>query len=234
MRQEDRLEAAVDSAIAYFDTSSEPHALLWLALMQRRFGIAAFADALQRFDTLLARNPDQAPTLRVFRRIADRENPLRPEDLQAVTHPSDLIIAYALYADRQPLPPVFAKALQRAAGQGGYYLTHVLLAWVWARENGCEPALPDGFVEEVFRANAAIVNADTGLVSDLRLEAAAFLHLAGQGALVDSAFVETVLVTQNDDGGWGRSRDDRGASDWHATVLALLLLLHRRTSPESH
>jgi hypothetical protein len=64
------------------------------------------------------------------------------------------------------------------------------------------------------------------VVNDLELEAAAFLYEAGQGALVDHAFVERVIATQNYDGGWLGSSDKQGDSDWHTTVLALLLLLH--------
>lgn len=227
------IESGIAQAVRFFRGSTEPHALLWLALIHRRFGVPEFADALSRFDGMVAASPERAASLRVFRRLADPAHRLDPEDLQAVTHPSDLIVVYALYADQQPLPPVFSKALMRAAAEGGYFLTHALLAWVWARDNASEPELPEGFIDELCRANAAIVNADTGIVSDLRLEAAAFLQLAGRGELVDESFFDTVLVTQNDDGGWGLSRDAGGASDWHATILALLLLLERRAPANS-
>jgi hypothetical protein len=90
----------------------------------------------------------------------------------------------------------------------------------------CNAELPAAFVDDLYRANAALISADATTVSDLKLEAAAFLHLAGQGARVDRTFVECVLRTQAGDGGWGKSRD--GRSDWHATILALLLLLHAK------
>lgn len=219
------LDTAIANAIDFFAASREPHALLWLDVMHRRFGVEAFADALQRFDQALTGQPEQLPILRVFRRIADPENPLRAEDLQAVSHPSDLIVAYALYCDRTALPPVYPKALYRAATEGGYYLTHALLAWVLIQENGYELALPDGFIDEVYSATAAIVNNDPTIVSDLRLEAAAFLYLAGQGARIDDVFVDRVLQSQKDDGGWGGSRAGQEGSDWHSTILGLLLLL---------
>jgi len=91
---------AIASAIGYFTGSREPFALLWLDVMHRRFGIAQFADALQRFDRALVERPKESPLLRVFRRMADRDNPLRLEDMDAVTHPSDRLVVCALYCDR--------------------------------------------------------------------------------------------------------------------------------------
>lgn len=232
LRAGKRLHAVVANAISFFDGSSEPHALLWLDVMHRRFGIEEFAEALQRYDQLLTEQPEQLPLLRVFRRIADRDNPLQVEDLDAVSHSSDRIIVCALYCDRLGLPPSFLEVLHKAARAGGYYLTHVLLASVWIREYGGKLTLPEEFINEVYRANAAMVNGDATMVSDLKLEAAAFLCLAGRGALIDDAFVESVLANQNDDGGWGNSRDGKGNSDWHATIVALLLLLHVKFSTE--
>lgn len=219
------LQDAIATAIGFFAGSREPFALLWLDVMHRRFGIPQFADALQRFDRVLAEPPRELPLLRVFRRMADRDNPLRLEDMDAVTHPSDRLVVCALYCDRLGLSPsFFADMLDKAANAGGYYLTHALLAVIWMREYGGDVELPAAFFENLYRANAALINADARTVSDMKLEAAAFLHFAGQGALVDRTFVESVLRTQAGDGGWGKSRD--GRSDWHATVLALLLLLH--------
>ena len=47
MRTEEELNTAVANAIDFFKESREPHALLWLAVMHRRFGIEKFADALE-------------------------------------------------------------------------------------------------------------------------------------------------------------------------------------------
>ena len=228
MRTEEGLNTAVANAIGFFKDSREPHALLWLAVMHRRFGIGEFADALQRYDRVLVEQPEQAPLRRVLRRFADRDNPLRPEDWDAVTLQSDRILVCALYCDRLGLPASFAEMLRKTASAGGYALTHVILTWCWVDDNGCALSLPAGFMDSVFDASAAIVNEDPTIVSDLRLEAAAFLHLAGQGARVDDAFFERVIASQNGDGGWGESRNQQGRSDWHSTVLGLLLLLHLR------
>jgi hypothetical protein len=229
----DALQLAVAKAIDFLEGSREPWALLMLDVMHRRFGIAEFADALQRYDQILAENPPQAPLLRVFRRIADYDNPLQVEDLQAVSEEVDQITVPALYCDRLELPEDYSGMLVGAANLEGQLLTHVLLAWIWIQDNGCEVPMPDGFIETMYRANAALIGNDP-VVDELELEAAAFLHLAGQGVLVDDAFVERVIAVQNYDGGWLRSSDTPGVSHWHPTILGLMLLLHVEYPADSY
>jgi hypothetical protein len=230
------LQPAIANAIDFFEEPREPNdpdALLLLDVVHRRFGIAAFADALQRYDQIMTVRPDQAPLMRLFRRIADHDNPLQYSDLEAVSEDIDLVTVPALYCDRLEIPNNYASMLDRATRLGNYMLTHALLACIWIQENGCEVPLSNGFVEDMYRANAALIN-DDQVVTDLELEAAAFLYLAGQGGLVDHAFVERVIAVQNDDGGWLLSSDTPGESHWHATVLGLLLLLHVEYPSDSY
>jgi hypothetical protein len=235
MHPEPDLETAITKAIDFLEDEHEPYALLWLDAIYRRFGIEEFADSLQRYDQVLTEHPEGASLLRVFRRIADYDNELlQEEDFKAVSLQSDLIIVHALYCDRLELPVDYPKMLDREAREGGYHLTHVLLAWIWVQENGCELALPDGFIDELYSANAAIINNDPTTVDDLKLEAAAFLYLAGQGGLVDDSFVERAIVSQNGDGSWGQSSDNQDESYWHSTILGLLLLLHVESPADSY
>lgn len=220
------LQTAVTDAVDYFDESDEAYALLWLDVMHRRFGINEFADALQRYDQMLAEQTTQWSLLNVFRRIAVYDNFMQAEVLESVGIPTDIIIAYALYCDRFGLPHDYVETLDSAASEGGYYLTHVLLACIWIQENGCEGALPNGFIEHVYSASAVLVNRNPKVIDDLTLEAAAFLYLAGQGNRVNPSFVNRVIASQNDDGGWGEADDGEGGSYWHSTILGLLLLLH--------
>jgi hypothetical protein len=226
LQTEQHLHAAVASAIRFFAGSREPFALLWLDVMHERFGIEEFADALRRFDEVLTEQPKQLPLLRVFRRIAAHDNVLRAEDMDAVQHLSDRMVVTALYSDQLQLPPSFPEVLAKATTAGGYYVTHALLASIWIREHGREAALRDELIESVYSANAALIDSDPKTVTDVKLEAAAFLYLAGQGVRVTDAFVASVVANQNRDGGWGQARDRHDRSDWHATVLGLMLLLH--------
>jgi hypothetical protein len=222
------LHAKIAAAIRFLQGTREPHALLFMDVIFRRFGVSQFADALERYDELLPSRADAAK-LRVLRRIADANNPLQPDDWDHVTYPKDRVLVSALYCDRLGLPPSFAEVLAKAASQGGYALTHALLAWIWVQENGCNLELPDGFVDRMLGDVAAIIDSDPTTINDLKLEAAAFLCLARQSSRVNLRFVQRVIAIQNQDGGWGRPDEDAGNPDessWHSTILALMLLLH--------
>lgn len=227
------VSSAIVKAIDFCEELDEPDALLMLDVMYRRFEISSFADALQRYDQVLSENPDKAPIMRVFRRIADYDNVLQKGDLDSVSWELDALTVPALYCDRMEAPADYTGSLVMAAGRGGYMLTHALLAHIWIQENGCELPLSEEFIEYLYHANAKLINEDS-VVDDLELEAAAFLCLAGQGALVDNAFIERVLAVQKDDGGWLFSSDEPDDSNWHATVLGLLLLLHIEYPATSH
>ena len=209
----------VAKAIKFFEWSQEPEAMLWLDVMHRRFGIEKFANSLQQFDQLIYLYSGNPFELRMFRRIADYNYSIRAEDLRRAKFELDRITLPALYCDRLDLPSDYLMVLEKGVSRGGYQLTHVLLAWIWIQENNCELELPDGFIDDVYHANAALINTDP-IVTDLELEAAAFLCLAGQSELIDDSFLEQVIASQDTDGGWGSSKR------WHTTILGLLYLLH--------
>jgi hypothetical protein len=224
---------AIANAIGFFAEEREPYALLWLDVIHRRFGIEEFADGLQRCDREILRRPEQAAMIRIFRRMADHSSQLQDGDLEEVSAETDRITVPALYCDRMGLPENYVVMLERMARRGRYMLTHVVPAWIWIQENGCRISLPAGFMESIYRDTAAIINEDQ-VVNDLELEAAAFLCLAGQGAQISRAFVERVIATQNEDGGWLIDSDKPGQSDWHPTIMALVLLLHASHPADSY
>lgn len=230
------LQPVIVKAINFFEESEEPddpYALLLLDVVHRRFGIEDFADALNRYDEIMGMLPYEAPLMRLFRRIADYNNPFQYWDLEEVSEDVDRLTIPALYCNQLNLPRDYQSALERAFNLGGYMLTHTLLACIWIQENGCELALSEDFIDDVYNANAALIN-DDAVVEDLELEAAAFLCLADQGSLVDHIFIERVIAAQNYDGGWLFSSDKSGVSNWHPSVLALLFLLHIEYPSESY
>jgi len=218
------LELPIKKAIGFLENSNEPHALLWLDVIYRRFGIEEFADSVQRYDQVLNELPGEQLQLRVFRRIVDHDNPIQQRDLERFFG-LDRLVVPALYCDRFGLSDDYVELLENNVNFGEYELTHILLALVWMRDNGCEVPLSDSSISNLYGANAALINSDH-VVEDLELEAAAFLYLAEQGGFVQDFFIEQVIAAQNDDGGWSISGDDQEDSGWHPTVLGLLLLLH--------
>lgn len=222
------VDARVAKAIAFLQRQREPHALLFMGLIHRRYGVAEFADTLERYNAVLPEHPDRAPVLRVFRRMFDANNPIVPEDWEQVKSETDQLLVSALYCDRLGLPPEFAGALERAVSQGGYAATHALLSWVWSQENRYDLAVAEGFLERMYGAVAAIIDEDPTSVNDIKLEAGAFLCLARESQRVDLGFVRRVIAFQNGDGGWGVPVEGAGNPDessWHSTILALMILL---------
>ena len=228
-----RMQSAIARATNYLDGIREPHGLLMLDVIYRRFGIEEFADTLDLYDQAILSHPDEAAELRVLRRIADHDNQLLDGDLAAVSALTDLYTVPALYCDRIPLSFDYPSVLWDAAVQGHYMLTHVVLACIWVQENGCEMPFSEDTLNEIYFATSRLINNDS-VVNDLELEAAAFLYLAGKGSLVGDAFVEQVIEVQNYDGGWLDSSDIPGASYWHASILGLMLLLHVQNPASSY
>ena len=226
------LELPIKKAIGFLELSNEPHALLWLDVIHRRFGIEEFTDSLQLYDQVLNELPGEQLQLHVFRRIVDHDNPIQQRDLERFVG-LDRIVVPALYCDRFGLSDDYAELLENNVSFEEYELTHVLLALIWMQDNGCKVPLSDSSIKNLYRANAALINNDS-FVEDLELEAAAFLYLAGQGGLVQDFFIERVIAAQNDDGGWCISGDRQDESNWHPTVLGLLLLLHVEFPSDSY
>jgi len=227
------MQNAITNAINYLSEINEPHGLIMLDVIYRRFEVTEFADALQRYDLEIASRPEEASVLRVLRRIGDHDNKLQDGDLAAVTAETDVFTVPALYCDRIPLTYNYQSILYSAATQGYYMLTHVLLACIWIQENGCEVPLPGDIINDIYTATAKLIY-DDSVVTDLELEAAAFLYLAGQGALVSDTFVEQVIAVQNYDGGWLRYSNEPSGSYWHATILGLMLLLHVQNPADAY
>ncbi len=219
------ISSSISKALDFYEDETEPDALLMGDVMYRRFGIEALADSLQLYDEILSENQDQAPLMRVFRRIADYNNVLHDHDLEAVQLDTDLLTVPALYCDRLGFPSDYTERLSIGISQGGYMLTHALLACIWIQENNCEVPISEDSMEDLYVANAGLIN-DDDVIRDLELEAAAFLYIAGRGELVKTEFIEKVVAVQNSDGGWSANSNNPSASEWHATALALLVLLH--------
>jgi hypothetical protein len=230
MLTEVQVRTAVANGIHFLNRTREPYGLWFMSMMHRLFGVPEFADALKRYDEQVAARPQEAPVLRVLRRLNDANNLLQPDDWDHVQVHTDRVLAIALYCDRLGFPPEFAETLEKGVKAGGYHATHVLLAWIWSQDNRCKLAVRDGFVEDLYRANAAILEDQPTIVNDLKLEAAAFLCMARQGKRVDPRFIRHVVSIQRADGGWGKLDQADPAkpdeSSWHSTILALLLLLH--------
>lgn len=222
------LSEAIENATNYLQVTSEPYAFLWLNVAYRRFNISLFSDSLQRYDrAILQTSPENQSALRVFRRIADYNNPLQEGDLQSVTGQIDKLTVPALYCNRYGLPSNYADTLLKAASSQDYMVTHALLALIWINENGYSFSMPTEYYDYLFRANVGLIN-DDAVVTDVELEAAVFLSLAGQSSIIPTGFFKSVVAAQKIEGGWSVSNLSAESSNWHSSVLGLILLLHEQ------
>jgi hypothetical protein len=227
------LEDAIGNATYYLDLSQQanaptqaPYALLLMNVLYRQFCISDFANSLQLYDQILSTNPDNTLTLQLLRRIADYNNSAQVDSFSAVQDPLNQITIPALYSDRLPLPENYSDMLNEYLNDSGYMMTHALLATIWLQENNCTvPNLPDNFTQCLYSSTAALITNDT-TVTDLEVEAAAMLYEAGQGTLVNGNFVQNLINAQNVDGGWSLTSNATESSNWHTTVLALMVLLY--------
>jgi hypothetical protein len=230
-KTDDKLEAAINNAITYLEQTNEPFGLMMLNVIYRQFGIQEFKDTLQRYDEILSSCPHSI--MKLYRRIADYNNTVDETDFKAIVEQVDIITIPALYADQRNPPSNYPIVLMDAKDSGGYMMTHALLATIWLQENNYNISLPDNFIETLYYDTAALTESDLP-VTDVALEAAAFLYETGQGNLVYPDFAENVIATQNPDGGWSLSSDTPSGSNWHPTILALMMLLHVAHPATSH
>ena len=142
------LELPIENAIDFLEISYEPHALLWLDVIYRRFGIEEFADLLQRYDNVLNELPGEQLQLHVFRRIVNHDNPIQQRDLERFVG-LDRIVVPALYCDRFGLSADYVELFENNVSFEEYELTHVLLALIWMRDNGCEVPLSDSSIKNL-------------------------------------------------------------------------------------
>ena len=242
------LQQAINHAIIYLNQTEHPIGLMMLNVIYRQFGIQEFKDTLQRYDQLYASSTD--PLIPIWRRIADYDtSAVKPEDFDAVTDPLNRLTIPALFSDRKSLPDDYVDQLTNAVAtgfddvskstdsaninDGAYLLTHVLLATIWLQNNNCSLQLPEGFTSDLYEMNAALIG-DGSQVDDIQLEAAAFLYEAGQGNLINPNFVQNVMDAQFTDGGWFADQEAPYNTDWHPSVLALMMLLHVAHPATSH
>jgi hypothetical protein len=185
-------------------------------------------------DVLIARATDyqnqglteEASQLRAWRRSFDPLYQISDADFSALSG-FDAVTFSSVYCHQFPLVDGRIQAIGNLASLGNYDTTHALLALVWAIDNDCEipPAYdPQLLADTVVDVYQIAENGGSAVLTDLRIEAMAFLAAAGRHDLIQSSWVDEVLDAQLPGGGWKALPSNAGASD-HTTGLALWLLL---------
>lgn len=135
-----------------------------------------------------------------------------------------------MYCDLYGLPQDFFPGVHRLARQGGYALTHAMLALVMVRGNKCtydKTAYRQELLGEIEMLRAMLQN--ISVTSDLGIESVLMLQLsrkspemAGEPSHVNPQWIDQILAAQSPDGSWYQND--------HTTVIALWLLLELKNS----
>jgi hypothetical protein len=224
-----RIDAAIDAALAYVsgpDTRSYDMLAL-LTWVVRMHGVSL---PYSPSDRLLALTPPagtigyEGVQLRSIRRIYDPLYQLSSADYGQLIS-LDAMTYAAVNCHQFPLDDADMLTWADYSAQGGYETTHALLALIWAIDNGC--AMPTSYDSDLLDVTVGrvynIAAANVGAMTDLRIEAMAFLAAAGRHDLIQASWVVQLLDAQQG-GGWKTAPDAVALHD-HPTALALWLLL---------
>ncbi|MGZ6066583.1 MAG: hypothetical protein ACXWVM_29565 [Polyangiales bacterium] len=226
-------------ALAWCDQPSlEAPSSLVLASLQRAYGLRLAHDPRAIFAKRVAEmravgKTGAAGTLALLRRVYDGSVRIEPE-FMSLANSTDQHTLVALYCDTAAPPPNFRDALMAAVERGGYQATHVLLAALFLRSNGCTGILSADDRARIHARVAALIRLDDGSLDDLDVEAMTFLAADGRADLVPAAARVALLASQQADGSW-RNHTPLGvhlepsAGFQHTSVLALWFLLLERS-----
>lgn len=223
---------STNKAAAYISDSYalfQPNQKLLMTYIQRKFDIAdLIPPELTSFNyALRLQNPEE---MEYIYRIVD-PNSLMDQPPKAVASEISRLTIASANCDRFPLPTNFWKSVDRQIVAGGYELTHIALALVLLRDNGC--ALPPiaATVEDRVVSGMLALADDAQTLADLRYESMVLLQMLGRHDLVKKDWINAVLAEQLPSGGWAAEANSTKESD-HATVLAFWALLEYQY-PES-
>ena len=152
--------------------------------------------------------------------------------------------SYALYPRLVNLPDNHKRVLLQEPERlkPGYDLTHALMAYLWMREMNPVEAKRDDVDRLIGHVNARLYDEQSAAIatSDLYNERVAFFLYQEDGPPIRQRWIERIMMSQNDDGGWTfepstmRSiaqmfgLDPTGISNPHASFLAVYALTKYR------
>lgn len=135
--------------------------------------------------------------------------------------PWDDLLLRALYCDVYGYSDEDFRILGTLRPDGGYTDTHVLLALLFLRENGCyERPERDSATGTLIGMLVRAAEKETGW-SDLFSERVVFLYWAGAGDRVKPEWIDRIVAAQGADGGWADAAWGEGSNP-HSTGLSLL------------
>ena len=213
----------------------DPLHLSGLDHIYRRWGVeplASFGAAASAAASRLPPSGSGVPTEeQALARLVDPARRVPPAGAASLPDTSRVMVS-GLYCDVRPLTTDDLSAWERELSAGGYGPTHVLLAWFFMEDLGCDDARAAALAEEAIDLVAAELGTRASTsplewaVDDLSVEQIVVLAEAGRADLVGSGWVDAIVAAQRDDGRWqwGGPLAEPDPFDWHATALAVWAL----------
>ncbi len=137
--------------------------------------------------------------------------------------PWDDLVLRSLYCDVYGYSDEDFRVLGTLSPDGGYTDTHVLLALLFLRENGCYDRPEREFAIRTVSDMLVRAAEQDGDWSDLFSERIVFLYWAGEGARVKPEWIDRIVSAQEQDGGWADEAWGEGSNP-HSTGLSMLAL----------
>ena len=213
----------------------DPLHLSGLDHIYRRWGVeplASFGEAASAAASRLPPSESGVPTEEeALARLVDPARRVPPDGTASLSDTSRVMVT-GLHCDVRPLAEDDLAVWQRELGAGGYGPTHVLLAWFFMEDLGCDDSRAAALAEEAIDLVAAELATRSTIsplewaVDDLTVEQIVVLAEAGRTDLVGSGWVDAIVAAQRDDGRWqwAGPMADPDPFDWHATALAVWAL----------
>lgn len=210
----------------------QPLDLMLLDFLQRKFEL----DPAFSFQYAYFRVPPAAEKEKcdLYRRLIDPDSPTPVLPKQApVFVRTDLM---ALYCRDGLMPPDFFDRLRFQQKTGGYALTHAALALQWVQDLDCLPDLPEyRDLRESLARDLLRLAQDQQMISDVGLEALAFLCYLGEQKKLPRDVADTLRNAQRVDGSFAGRRVARPDEfNDHATLLGLWIFLELQHPGQAH
>lgn len=140
-----------------------------------------------------------------------------------IQDPWDDLVLRSLYCDVYGYSDEDFRVLGSLSPDGGYTDTHVLLALLFLRENGCYDRPERDFA--IGKVSDMLVRAaeEDESWSDLFSERIVFLYWAGEGERVKPEWIDRIVRAQAADGGWADASWGEGSNP-HSTGLSMLAI----------
>lgn len=169
------------------------------------------------------------------RLVAESEIGPTWEEVNQLDSRVDSTTLQALWSDQlKPSKKRYYAWLMELSKEGGFELTHALLAIKWLEETGYSDPKNDKEFASLKRQVVAELKSkiltNVGFWGDVEIEAVAFLLYIGEYEAVKAEWIQQILAAQRPDGGWAVDRE-RELSVAHPTSLAVWALLSYSLGP---